>query len=390
MSNPLNENKSVKVSRDGQELPNDVGRQICQMVDQRVYNVDPAAYVTDESEPVTGGFGVPRHPQTLPPGAPLPGHTMGSQSGAFLDPRHPASVGQCTMRSPFVDFGPRPWGFAPPFWPPWAGVPSSSYSYSDSESDSEADEVKCPPRKSADTVGKDVWRGTASTSLTQASRLEAEDPKSASTRAGVGKKDPTRRSGSAEKSSRRHSKTSSKDAQEFLSETNEVLKSQRRVRGDGEARGDGKRKHKDEVCESKKRRRDGDAADRVTKSSNSKSKSKAETREKCRDDREKVERSRRSRRSPPHRDVPPAARHPARVGSGTTAPPDDWYGPGSFPDRCHRPRQQEHFSPGVRPPFGHFFWDPRMYAPESVPHWRYPHPHPVAPLDWRGVRPVTN
>jgi len=57
--NPWNENKSVKISRDGQELPNSVGRQLCEMIDLRVFRGDPKGYATDANEAETGGFGGP-------------------------------------------------------------------------------------------------------------------------------------------------------------------------------------------------------------------------------------------------------------------------------------------------------------------------------------------
>ena len=52
--NPWNENKSVKVSRDGQELPNDVGRQLCDTIDAKVYEGDPSGYIDDSQELETG------------------------------------------------------------------------------------------------------------------------------------------------------------------------------------------------------------------------------------------------------------------------------------------------------------------------------------------------
>mmetsp|Transcript_41198 Transcript_41198/g.74467 ORF Transcript_41198/g.74467 Transcript_41198/m.74467 type:complete len:502 (+) Transcript_41198:27-1532(+) len=52
--NPWNENKSVKISRDGQELPNDVGRTLCELFDAQVYASDPGSYVSDENEEETG------------------------------------------------------------------------------------------------------------------------------------------------------------------------------------------------------------------------------------------------------------------------------------------------------------------------------------------------
>jgi len=43
--NPWNENKSVKISRDGQELPFAVGRQVCELVDQRVFEAGGAFWL---------------------------------------------------------------------------------------------------------------------------------------------------------------------------------------------------------------------------------------------------------------------------------------------------------------------------------------------------------
>merc|ERR1719476_359197 len=54
--NPWNENKSVKISRDGQELPNDVGRRVCEMIDERVWRKDTEGYAADGNEVETGGF----------------------------------------------------------------------------------------------------------------------------------------------------------------------------------------------------------------------------------------------------------------------------------------------------------------------------------------------
>eukprot|EP00971_Amphidinium_carterae_P129938 2574019-Amphidinium_carterae.1 len=52
--NPWNEDKSVKISRDGQELPNDVGRMLCELFDSQVYASDPGSYVSDLNEEETG------------------------------------------------------------------------------------------------------------------------------------------------------------------------------------------------------------------------------------------------------------------------------------------------------------------------------------------------
>lgn len=63
ISNPWNENKSIKISRDGQELPFSVGQQICQMVDLHVFRSDLEGWVSDEREEATGGFDGPSPPQ---------------------------------------------------------------------------------------------------------------------------------------------------------------------------------------------------------------------------------------------------------------------------------------------------------------------------------------
>merc|ERR1719197_383142 len=48
--NPWNEDKPVKVSRDGQELPFDIGKFLCELVDHQVYKGDPEGYVDDSTE----------------------------------------------------------------------------------------------------------------------------------------------------------------------------------------------------------------------------------------------------------------------------------------------------------------------------------------------------
>lgn len=168
--NPWNENKSVKASRDGQELPNEVGRRVCEMVDHRVYRADPANYITDEKEVETGGFGPPllshrppedmassmpplapdpllAHPLTQPPlgmyGAPgaLPPHAGGQPA---LPPGHDAYP-----PGPGAPHAWNPWAYPGAPWPPyhpWGSSSGSSYSSSSyssySYSDSEEDEAE--------------------------------------------------------------------------------------------------------------------------------------------------------------------------------------------------------------------------------------------------------
>lgn len=180
--NPWNENKSVKISRDGQELPNDVGRQVCELFDRRVYQSDPGAYVTDENEVETGGFVPPlalmppdRPPQVLalmdsgaaPPGGaevlrqhpPGPG-SFGSVAASAAPGGHPPSL-------PWAAGPPwGPWAFPPPWGYPWgAGYSSSSHSSSysgsdyDSASDAEPEAAQRTSRRGAPLANPPVVAG---------------------------------------------------------------------------------------------------------------------------------------------------------------------------------------------------------------------------------------
>jgi len=101
--NPWNENKSVKISRDGQELPNDVGQKLCQLVDAAAFKGDPESYMDDSKEVETGGFDLPaeaptREPQAYAPPAyhygagapsmPPPGHGMPPPGHGMPPPGH--------------------------------------------------------------------------------------------------------------------------------------------------------------------------------------------------------------------------------------------------------------------------------------------------------------
>eukprot|EP00746_Dinoflagellata_sp_MGD_P110076 gnl/MRDRNA2_/MRDRNA2_47236_c0_seq1.p1 gnl/MRDRNA2_/MRDRNA2_47236_c0~~gnl/MRDRNA2_/MRDRNA2_47236_c0_seq1.p1 ORF type:complete len:1060 (-),score=204.29 gnl/MRDRNA2_/MRDRNA2_47236_c0_seq1:34-3213(-) len=57
IQNPMNEFKSVKISRDGQELPNGAGREICLRMDELQWAAEPHEFFPDENEPETGGPG---------------------------------------------------------------------------------------------------------------------------------------------------------------------------------------------------------------------------------------------------------------------------------------------------------------------------------------------
>jgi len=176
ISNPLNENKSVKVSRDGQELPFDVGRRVCEMVDHRVYRADPSNYITDEKEVETGGFGPPLlshrpaealQPSMRPLAEPMPAHPLAQPPpSAYGAPgaMPPGAVPPQPGAPPGMPLGPEGYAHGPGAlaWNPWAyhsGWPPyqhfgpssessyssssySSYSYSDSE---EEDEARPPP-----------------------------------------------------------------------------------------------------------------------------------------------------------------------------------------------------------------------------------------------------
>lgn len=139
--NPLNENKSVKISRDGQELSNEAGRRLCELVDLRVYRSDPAGYAADDGEVETGGFGPPTLslPSSEPPAAkaptPLPSPELAppgpppevfGQRG-FLPPGpSPYGVG---LPPPIVPPGYPPPAHPPQAWPPW-GFPPHAWGYS--------------------------------------------------------------------------------------------------------------------------------------------------------------------------------------------------------------------------------------------------------------------
>ncbi|CAE7805795.1 CPSF30 [Symbiodinium microadriaticum] len=135
--NPWNENRSVKVSRDGQELPHAVGRQVCELVDHRVFTAEPSGYIDDSQEVETATARL----ESVPVPAPAPICPNGRHNGpAAQTPHpgslapyplpHPAAVPQITA-PPVLAASPPHWGmggraFAPPFsshphhawWPP--------------------------------------------------------------------------------------------------------------------------------------------------------------------------------------------------------------------------------------------------------------------------------
>lgn len=43
-----------RISRDGQELPQTAGRQLCELLDAKVYESDPKGYIDDSGEAETG------------------------------------------------------------------------------------------------------------------------------------------------------------------------------------------------------------------------------------------------------------------------------------------------------------------------------------------------
>jgi len=48
VTNEWNQNLCVKISRDGQELPNRVGKQICDLIDKGVFQADPEHFIEDD------------------------------------------------------------------------------------------------------------------------------------------------------------------------------------------------------------------------------------------------------------------------------------------------------------------------------------------------------
>eukprot|EP00931_Biecheleriopsis_adriatica_P087311 TRINITY_DN61803_c0_g1_i1.p1 TRINITY_DN61803_c0_g1~~TRINITY_DN61803_c0_g1_i1.p1 ORF type:complete len:537 (+),score=81.81 TRINITY_DN61803_c0_g1_i1:65-1675(+) len=183
ITNPWNEHKSVKISRDGQELPNEVGARLCELFDLRVYKSDPAGYTCDSGEVETGGHdphaglqtsappvapGIVAGPQ---PSGPPPSAYGHSHAPPVLHAHAAVSYGAAPLHgaplhgapvhgTPAPGLGPSPYGFVPP----WGvmGFPAtswgyaiqrardldsySSYSYSDSEPEKPAQApVLAPP-----------------------------------------------------------------------------------------------------------------------------------------------------------------------------------------------------------------------------------------------------
>ncbi|CAK0911114.1 unnamed protein product, partial [Prorocentrum cordatum] len=172
ITNPLNENKSVKMSRDGQELSHEVGKRLCELVDERVYQGDPFGYVVDDQEPETGGLGGPprapppqraRQPQQVPArppdAAPLPpasgpcGYAPQVPAAAYHLPPPPQMAPPPPGPGP-----PPPWAFSAWSGLAWAGAPgrgaapsySSSSSYSDSGSEPRARRARPQEKKARD------------------------------------------------------------------------------------------------------------------------------------------------------------------------------------------------------------------------------------------------
>jgi len=79
LNNPWNDGLSIKISRDGQELPNSLGRTICGLIDEGVYLADPDGFIADDEEP-----------NEVPPDAPLEGLPLfpeSNRSRGVNDPR---------------------------------------------------------------------------------------------------------------------------------------------------------------------------------------------------------------------------------------------------------------------------------------------------------------
>lgn len=123
--NPWNENKSVKVSRDGQELPNEVGSQLCELMDAKVYEGDPSGYIDDSQEQPTGDPAlrvqrtVPQTVQQQPGPQPIVWPVHAQAPPMLPHPGHPAHPGH-PGQHPGHPVHPHPmWGWpASPAWPP--------------------------------------------------------------------------------------------------------------------------------------------------------------------------------------------------------------------------------------------------------------------------------
>eukprot|EP00930_Biecheleria_cincta_P099558 TRINITY_DN91186_c0_g1_i1.p1 TRINITY_DN91186_c0_g1~~TRINITY_DN91186_c0_g1_i1.p1 ORF type:complete len:455 (-),score=94.36 TRINITY_DN91186_c0_g1_i1:116-1480(-) len=187
IQNSLNENKSVKISRDGQELDRFAGKRLCELVDERVWSGDPTGYVDDSAEVETGSpdqasprLGLPGLHQQPPLQAHLPSlggvlppslmqaHAAeaAAAAAAFHQHHHPGFPGPCpgyglpppqhyglpppaaaaaacqfhgavggSSASPWAGHHPPPWTYQRPQEEPVRPQPQEdSYSYSCSES----------------------------------------------------------------------------------------------------------------------------------------------------------------------------------------------------------------------------------------------------------------
>lgn len=237
ISNPLNDNLPVKMSRDGQELPFEIGAQLCDMVDQLVYRSDPGNYVSDEHEAETGGFGPPAasargappvHTQVPHHNTGAPMHSLAG-AGGVPTPGWPGHLGAPggppAAPPPYGAWGPpgMPWGH-PPYgaWGPMPGgnpgVPAvgsawglpvggaapyaeSSY-YSDSSDSSSSSSSSSEDDKKAAPL---VEKSTGAPLLPELPR-PAEVPVPAL--AEVSRKEPSKKQSKKEKASKRHHEAS--------------------------------------------------------------------------------------------------------------------------------------------------------------------------------------
>lgn len=133
IQNPWNENKSVKISRDGQELPFEVGRELCDMIDARVFKNNPEEFKSDKDEPELGGpNGILNKPSTegafIPPQLPPPG---------MAPPAYPTPPMGYTLAYPHHPGAP-PMGYHPAY-PPHAVPPYGARERSPSSGSSSSD-----------------------------------------------------------------------------------------------------------------------------------------------------------------------------------------------------------------------------------------------------------
>jgi len=116
LRNPLDDNRQVAFSRDGQELAHDVGAEVCRLIDIRVHNEDPEGY-----EPITADRPAAAAVSSLPAlGAPTGGAPASSATVAAPPREQPVSGSSSMALVPLAHATAAPMGSptAPPLGHP--------------------------------------------------------------------------------------------------------------------------------------------------------------------------------------------------------------------------------------------------------------------------------